>query len=58
MLFRSFSKNPKFAWYHVPILADKPSAEFIKFRRYTDSNGTTVSGYEQEIVSQLVKVAK
>ncbi len=56
--FSDFSKSPKFAWYHVPILADKPSAEFIKFRRYTDSNSTTIVGYEQEIVSQLVKVAK
>ena len=27
--FSDTSKNPKQAWYHVPILADKPSAEFI-----------------------------
>lgn len=56
--FSDFSKVPTYAWYHVPILADKPSAEFIKFRRYTDNNSTTVGGYEKEIVSQLVKVAK
>lgn len=27
----------KMAWYHVPILSDSPSAEFIRFVRYTGS---------------------
>jgi hypothetical protein len=26
----------KYAWYYVPILSDAPSAEFIKFKKYTD----------------------
>lgn len=30
--------NKKTSWYHVPILSDAPSAEFIKFYRYTNSN--------------------
>lgn len=31
-------KNQKLAWYRVPILANKPSSEFIRFRRYTGKN--------------------
>ena len=56
--FSDFASKPTYAWYHVPILADKPSAEYIKFRRYTNNNNTSVDGYEKEIVRQLVKVAK
>ena len=36
--------SKRFAWYHVPILSDTPSAEFIKFRRY-------VSGVEFDKVT-------
>lgn len=28
----------QWAWYHVPILSDSPSAEFLRFRKYTDGN--------------------
>ena len=31
-------KTKDTAWYHLPILSDAPSAEFIKFRRYSDRN--------------------
>jgi hypothetical protein len=31
---QSNSKS-KYAWYRVPILSNKPSSEFIKFKRYT-----------------------
>ena len=40
----SAKSSIKYAWYHVPILSDSPSAEFIRFRKYTtgdvlDENG-------------------
>lgn len=31
----SAKSSIKYAWYHVPILSDSPSAEFIRFRKYT-----------------------
>lgn len=46
----------KTAWYHVPILADKPSGEYIKFYRYTDKN--TTGGYKNAISNHLNSVAK
>ena len=44
----SKNKDVQWAWYHVPILSDSPSAEFIKFRKYTsgkivNSNGKYLS---------------
>ena len=53
--FSDTSKNPKQAWYHVPILADKPSAEFIQFKRYT--NKTQVKKYDEVITDKLVNTA-
>lgn len=36
--FYEQSKNPKWAWYRVPILSNKPSSEFIRFKRYHGLN--------------------
>lgn len=36
-----YDKNKKWAWYRVPILSNKPSAEFIKFRRFTTNARVT-----------------
>ena len=30
------NSSVQWAWYHVPILSDSPSAEFIRFRKYTN----------------------
>ena len=54
----SAKSSTKFGWYHVPILADSPSAEFIKFRRYTngdilDDNGRGRT-YDDVILDKLV----
>ena len=35
---RNSGKNQKLAWYRLPILANKPSSEFIRFTRYTGRN--------------------
>lgn len=49
------------AWYHVPILSDSTSAEFIRFRKYTsnnagfDENGNRLS-YKDVIISKLMDV--
>lgn len=53
-------KGKSFAWYHVPILADSPSAEFIRFRRYRtgdirDEYQNPVS-YDNIILDKLVDV--
>lgn len=54
----SAKSSIKYAWYHVPILSDSPSAEFIKFRKYTtgdvlDENGKKRS-YDDVILDKLV----
>lgn len=40
VLLNEFFSEPKekMAWYHVPILSDAPSAEFIRFVRYTNGS--------------------
>lgn len=48
----------KYAWYHVPILSDSPSAEFIRFRKYItgdvfDENGKK-RAYDDVILDKLV----
>lgn len=47
ILLNEFLADPtkKTAWYHVPILSDSPSAEFIKFVRHTD--GLDKNGVER-----------
>jgi hypothetical protein len=50
----------KWAWYHVPILSDAPSAEFIRFRKYVngvefDEEGNKLT-YDQIITSKLTNL--
>lgn len=54
----STESSIKYAWYHVPILSDSPSAEFIRFRKYItgdvlDENGKKRS-YDDVILDKLV----
>lgn len=54
----SAKSSIKYAWYHVPILSDNPSAEFIRFRKYTtgdvlDENGKKRT-YDDVILDKLV----
>lgn len=54
----STKSSIKYAWYHVPILSDSPSAEFIRFRKYTtgdvlDENGKKRT-YDNVILDKLV----
>jgi len=54
----SAKSSIKYAWYHVPILSDAPSAEFIRFRKYTtgdilDENGKKRT-YDDVILDKLV----
>lgn len=48
----------KTAYYHIPILSDSPSAEFIKFIRYTDGSEVDEEGnpmsYQDIIANKLV----
>lgn len=50
----------RWAWYHVPIMSDSPSAEFVRFRKYVsgveyDEDGNKLS-YEDIILDKLVDV--
>jgi len=47
----------KSAYYHVPILADAPSAEFIKFKKYIDGNLTPTGSYKEHLLNQFVELA-
>lgn len=54
----STKSSIKYAWYHVPILSDSPSAEFIRFRKYTtgdvlDENDKKRT-YDDVILDKLV----
>lgn len=54
----SAKSSIKYAWYYVPILSDSPSAEFIRFRKYTtgdvlDENGKKRT-YDDVILDKLV----
>ena len=60
VLLNEYWAEPKegMAWYHVPILSDSPSAEFIRFVRYTtgselDDDGNKVH-YTETILDKLV----
>ena len=44
-----YDKKKNYAWYRVPIMSDKPSAEFIKFVRYH-------TGYKDKISSGMKNV--
>lgn len=63
-LINEFYSDPtaKTAWYHVPILSDAPTAEFLRFKRYTDSNIPVDSSglrqtYKDFIVDKMLGVA-
>ena len=52
--------NIKWAWYHIPILSDSPSAEFIRFRKYVsdieyDEFGNRLN-YEDIITEKLISL--
>ena len=54
------SSNKQWAYYYVPILADAPSGEFIKFLRYTnntvkDANGKYLT-YQEQILPKLANL--
>lgn len=40
----------RWAWYRIPILANKPSSEFLRFKRYSGKK------YKREITNGLIKV--
>lgn len=40
----------RWAWYRIPILANKPSSEFLRFKRYSGKK------YKREITNGLMKV--
>jgi hypothetical protein len=50
----------QWAWYHVPIMSDAPSAEFIKFRRYRDNQERDADGnfrsYQDIILDKLCDI--
>lgn len=45
-----YDKGGKWAWYRLPILANKPSSEFVRFTRYSGKN------YKRDIKKGLKKV--
>lgn len=45
-----YDKGGKWAWYRLPILANKPSSEFVRFARYSGKN------YKRDIKKGLKKV--
>lgn len=50
----------KMAWYHVPILSDSPSAEFIRFVRYTTGSEVDEDGnertYQDIILDKMIDI--
>ena len=50
----------KMAWYHVPILSDSPSAEFIRFQRFTNGSEKDKEGnnltFQESIVSRMIDI--
>ena len=54
----SAKSSIKYAWYHVPILSDSPSAEFIRFRKYITGDELDEEGkkrtYDDVILDKLV----
>lgn len=60
VLYNEYNAEPeeKMAWYYLPILSDAPSAEFIRFTKYTngseiDKQGNKLS-YKQSITKRLI----
>lgn len=46
----------QWANYHVPILSDSPSAEFIRFRKYTGNDLVTGESYDEIILNKMVDI--
>ena len=54
--------NIKWAWYHLPVLSDAASAEFIRFRKYVsgveyDENGNELT-YEDIILDRIMLIRR
>ena len=48
------------AWYHVPIMSDAPVGEFIKFKRFTDTNTPKTrqkGNYKDFLLDRFVELA-
>ena len=62
VLLNEFWAEPKekMAWYHVPILSDSPSSEFIRFVRYTTGSETDEDGnkrtYQDIILDKMIDI--
>lgn len=62
VLLNEFWAEPKekMAWYHVPILSDSPSAEFIRFVRYTTGSEIDEEGnrrtYQDIILDKMLDI--
>lgn len=62
VLLNEFWSEPKekMAWYHVPILSDSPSSEFIRFVRYTTGSETDEDGnkrtYQDIILDKMIDI--
>lgn len=62
VLLNEFWAEPKekMAWYHLPIPSDAPSAEFIRFVRYTDGSEIDEEGnrltYQQSITNKIINI--
>lgn len=53
LLNEYWAEKGNFAWYHVPILSDSPSAEFIRFIRYkTDIKET----YQEKLINKFIDI--
>lgn len=56
VLLNEFWAEPKekMAWYHVPILSDSPSAEFIRFVRYTTGSEVDEETGEKKTFQEII----
>lgn len=59
-LSRTSTSADRYAWYHIPILGDAQSAEFLRLRRYSDGDELNEQGfrmsYKDIILNKLVDV--
>lgn len=62
VLLNEYLAEPKekMAWYHLPIPSDAPSAEFIRFVRYTDGSEIDEEGnrltFQQSITNKIINI--
>ncbi len=55
------TSNKPFAYYHVPIMSDSQTAEFIHFKRYTNNTGGTNElgepiSYQEQLLGKMEKL--